>query len=246
MSLKNSKDFYEKEAISYDERRWNTPAGKLIDSVQKEIFDDFTRDIEGIEVLEIGAGTGRFTTILLDKGNFVTAIDISSSMIEQLRNYLKDHSNKDNLKILIGDARKIELKTSSIDAVVSINALSHISEHKKVFAEVSRILKPRGVFIFNVPNYLSLYLPFGLYVNLREKSVTRDVYTRWYSFSEISRALSSVNMEIEDVRGQLHIPTSSPSIIVNVIKLIDRQLRRGFYTKFAPILFFKARKRKVE
>lgn len=245
MGIQGSKDFYEKEAPSYDSRRWQTSVGQFVYSSQMEIFKSFANEVRNKKVLDIAAGTGRFTKVLLDKNNSVTALDISGPMLEQLRNLLKDHPNKDNLTVLLGDARNIEIKTASIDTVVMINALSHIPEHTKVFAEVSRILKPDGFFIFNVPNYLSLYLPFGLYVNLRKKSVTRDVYTRWYSFSEISRTLSSLNMEIEDLRGQLHIPTSSPPIIVTIIKRIDRQLRSGFRARLAPILFFKVRKRGV-
>lgn len=243
MDLKNSQGFYEEEARSYDNRRWNTSAGRLIDFVQKGILDDFTRDVKCLDVLEIGAGTGRFTSMLLDKGNTVTALDISSAMLEQLNDRLKDHPKKDNLKVLIGDARDMNIiRTSSLDGVISFNALSHIPEHKRVFAEVSRVLKPGGFFIFNIPNYLSLYLPFGLYVNLRKKSVTRDVYTRWYSLSDISRTLSSLNMDIQDIRGQLHVPTLTPDFIIPLIKVIDNQLRSGIRARFAPILFIKARK----
>lgn len=234
--------FYEKEAKDYDIRRWLTPAGRLVNAVQMEIFGSLVGELTNLRILEIAAGTGRFTKVLLENGNSVIAFDISSSMLEQLKQNLKDHPNYGRLQIIVGDARTMELESCSVDVVVCFNALSHIPEHKRVLTEVYRVLKPGGFFLFNFPNYLSLYLLFGLYVNLRKKSITRNVYTRWYSLKEFSRDLMSSGFKIENIKGQLHLPTWTPSFIVPFMSLIDNKLRNGIGTKFAPILFIKAKK----
>jgi len=242
MESENSKKFYDDEASSYDAKRWLTPAGQLVNAVQMEILKKLARELTNLKILEIAAGTGRFTKVLLEQSNSVTALDISSTMLEQLKQRLKKHPSYGRLQIIIGDARNMALGLRPVDVVVCFNALSHIHEHRRVLTEVYRVLKPGGLFLFNIPNYLSLYLPFGLYVNLRKKSVTRDVYTRWYSLKEILRDLMASGFQIEDVKGQLHMPTWTPSIIVPFIRVIDSKLRNGIGTKFAPILFVKARK----
>ncbi|MEN8265184.1 MAG: class I SAM-dependent methyltransferase, partial [Nitrospirota bacterium] len=231
-----------REAGSYDSMRWLTRAGKLINSVQIEIMEDFIKDLSHGDFLEVASGTGRFTKVLLEKNFSVTSIDISSSMLEQLKQKLKDHPNIKNHKMLVSDARDMELKSSTFDGVVCFNALSHIPEHKRVLKEVYRVLKPGGRFIFNIPNYLSVYLPFGLYVNLRKKSITRDVYTRWYTFNEIKNDLEELGFSIEKVKGQFHFPTSTPSFLLPFLKNIDRGLRNGFMVKLSPVLFIEARK----
>ena len=240
MTLENSKKFYESEAHSYDDKRWLTPAGRIVNIVQIEIFKELVKDVKNLNVLEIGAGTGRFTSILLEQGNYVKALDISVSMLEQLKKRLNGHSK--HLQTIISDARKLGIETSSTDVVVSINALSHIPEYKKVFMEVLRVLKKGGTFIFNIPNYLSLYFPFGIYVNFRKKSVTRNVYTKWYTFNEIANELQSLGFEIESIRGQLHIPPVTPRLIMPAILRIDRKIRNGSGVKLAPILFIKVKK----
>jgi ubiquinone/menaquinone biosynthesis C-methylase UbiE len=242
MILENSKDFYESEAQNYDDKRWLTPSGKMVNVVQQEIFRELAEDIEGLKVLEIGAGTGRFTKILMEQGNFVKALDTSASMLDQLKKRLNGHPYYTHLQTIISDARKMDIETSSVDVVVTINALSHIPEYKKVFVEILRVLKQGGTFIFNIPNYLSIYFPFAIYVNLRKKSITRNVYTKWYTFKEIANELQSLGFEIESIRGQLHIPPVTPRLIIPVIQRIDRKIRNSSGVKLSPILFIKTKK----
>lgn len=242
MEYENPLSFYEKEAGNYDSMRWLTPAGKLINSIQIEIMDDYIKDLSDGNFLEVASGTGRFTKFLLDKGLSVTSLDISNSMLEQLKQKLKDHPYIKNHKMIVGDARDMMLSSSTFDIVVCFNALSHIPDHKKVLHEVSRILKTGGNFIFNIPNYLSVYMPFGLYVNCRKKSITRNVYTRWYTMEEIKKDLERAGFSLEEIKGQLHFPSSTPSFLLPVLKIADKSLRTGFMARLAPILFVKAKK----
>lgn len=242
MESENPLKFYNIESSSYDSMRWFTPAGQLINAVQIEIFNDFIKNISNANFLEIAAGTGRFTHVLLEKGYSVTAVDISVSMLKKLKTNLKAHHNYKYLTIIVGDATNTKLDSSSFDGVVCFNALSHIAKHKDVFVEVYRVLKPGGLFLFNIPNYLSIYLIFGLYVNLRKKSITRNVYTIWYSFKKIKRDLEEIGFYVEEVKGQMHFPNYTPSFLLFLAKILDKSLRNGNKAKFAPIIFIKARK----
>lgn len=242
MRPENTLKFYEEEASSYDKKRWLNPAGQYINNVQLEILKEFIINLSHCNSLEIAAGTGRFTKVLLEKGFSVTAIDISSSMLEQLKLKLKNYPNYKHLKTIVCDARNIDLSLSTYDVVICFNALSHISEQKKILTEVYKVLKVGGIFLFNFPNYLSVYLPFGLYVNLRKKSVTRNVYTKWSSFKKIKRDLEEKGFHIDEIKGQLHFPSGSPSLLLPTLKAIDKNLRKGFKAKLCPILFIKARK----
>ena len=238
--MDNSKTFYEAEADTYDRRRWLTPAGRMVNAGQTEILKNFIYHMSNYKILEIAAGTGRFTEILLDQKNIVTALDISASMLQQLKRRLSGHPNFNQLLTIVGDARSIQLPSSSVDVVLCFNALSHISEHERVFREVQRVLKPDGLFLFNIPNYLSLYFPFGVYVNLRKMSVTRDVFTKWYTHNEIKTDLEKIGFKILDIKGQLHVPTKTPSFILPLVKVIDSKVRNTPISAIAPILFVKA------
>ena len=45
---------------------------------------------------------------------------------------------------------------SSFDGVVCVEVLEHIDGHERLFREVSRVLKPGGVFLFTTPNVMSI------------------------------------------------------------------------------------------
>jgi ubiquinone/menaquinone biosynthesis C-methylase UbiE len=237
-----SQGFYEQEASQYDSRRWLTPAGQLISNVQRDILRDFATEVRNKQVLEIGAGTGRFTEVLLEQDNDVIAFDISNPMLQKLRQRLKSHPNYKLLRTILGDARIMGVESSSVDAIVCFNALSHIPEHKRVFHEIQRVLRPGGLFLFNIPNYLSLYYPIGLYVKWREKSVTRNVYTMWYDPKKIMRQLKIQGFKIMDIKGQLHVPTMTPPILLQLVRYIDGKMRNGKSLILAPIIYIKAQK----
>jgi ubiquinone/menaquinone biosynthesis C-methylase UbiE len=242
-SSENSLKFYEEEAKKYDSKRWRTLAGQLTNDVQLKIFEDsIATNLSNCNSLEIASGTGRFTKVLLDRGGIVTAMDISRSMLDELELKLKEHPNFKSLRRIVGDARSMELSTATFDLVVCYNALSHISEHKKLIAEIYRVLKPEGEFLLNIPNYLSVYLPFGLYVNLRKRSIARNVYTRWYTFKEVKRDLAEAGFDILEAKGQLHFPPATPSFLLPLLNAADEYLRNSFLLRFAPTLFIKAKK----
>jgi len=242
MCEEGSRGFYETEAEKYDELRWTSQGGKYTHEVQRKIIHSMLRDISGLDVLEIGAGTGRITQELLAQSRSVTAFDVSESMLTKLRERLKTHPNIHKLTTVLGDARDVDLAASSADIVLCVNCISHIPDFEKVYREAYRLLREKGNLILNFPNYLSLYFPFGLLVNARKKAVLRDVYTKWYSIRETRRALSSIGFNIAIMQGQFHIPKGVPRKFFPVIRSLDRTLREGSLMKFAPIIFLKATK----
>jgi SAM-dependent methyltransferase len=52
----------------------------------------------------------------------------------------------------IGTGEQLPYSDSTFDVVVSANVLEHLTEPEKVFAEIARVLKPGGVFLFKTPN----------------------------------------------------------------------------------------------
>jgi len=234
-------DFYQREADNYDNRRWSSPAGIIVNVVQLKIVEDFTSDLSCRKCLEIGAGTGRFTRVLLEKFTEITACDISDAMLDKLRSRWKSHPRYQFLHMVQSDVTNMPFNLE-FGIVLCINALSHIFKFKDVIASAHKALETNGIFLLNIPNYLSLYLPFGLFVNFRKKSLTRNVYTRWYSFREIKRVMEEVGFRLEEVKGQLHFPTWTPSFLLPLLKIIDKNFRNGLRARFAPIVFIKARK----
>lgn len=89
------------------------------------------------DVLDLGAGTGKLTTRLVERGLDVVAVDPIAEMLELLKSALPD------TPALLGTAEQIPLPDSHVDAVLVAQAW-HWFDLERAVAEVARVLRPGG------------------------------------------------------------------------------------------------------
>lgn len=104
----------------------------------------------GKTVLDLGAGTGKFTPRLVDTGAMVIAVEPVPAMLAKLSAALPQ------VRALAGTATAIPLPDASVDAVVCAQAF-HWFATPEALDEILRVLKPGG--------------KLGLVWNLRDASV---------------------------------------------------------------------------
>jgi SAM-dependent methyltransferase len=119
------------------------------------------QDLEGIvldgvvlersaEVLEIGCGIGRLLVPLAKRVTVAHGVDISPVMIEKSKEYAADAPN---VKTALTDGSLAHLATESLDFVFSFIVFQHIPDRapiRRYVEETARVLKPGGVFRFQV------------------------------------------------------------------------------------------------
>ena len=89
------------------------------------------------DVLDLGAGTGKLTTRLVERGLDVVAVDPIAEMLEVLRASLPE------TRALLGTAEDIPLEDNSVDAVLVAQAW-HWFDPERAIPEVVRVLRPGG------------------------------------------------------------------------------------------------------
>ena len=89
------------------------------------------------DVLDLGAGTGKLTTRLVERGLQVVAVDPIAEMLEMLRTALPD------TPALLGSAEQIPLPDNAVDAVLVAQAW-HWFDQERAVAEIARVLRPGG------------------------------------------------------------------------------------------------------
>lgn len=89
------------------------------------------------EVLDLGAGTGKLTTRLVERGLNVIAVDPIPEMLELLTSSLPE------TPALLGTAEEIPLPDDSVDAVLVAQAWHWFDEERAV-KEIARVLRPGG------------------------------------------------------------------------------------------------------
>ncbi len=88
-------------------------------------------------VLDLGAGTGKLTVRLVERGLDVVAVDPIPEMLEVLSRSLPQ------TPALLGTAEEIPLPDNSVDAVVVAQAW-HWFDVQRATAEIARVLRPGG------------------------------------------------------------------------------------------------------
>ncbi|MFF1251270.1 class I SAM-dependent methyltransferase [Pseudarthrobacter sp. NPDC058329] len=89
------------------------------------------------DALDAGAGTGKFTALLLDLGLSVTALDPSADMLEQLR------AHYPGATAVQANAEATGLPTAAFD-VVSVAQAWHWCDALEASTELARVLRPNG------------------------------------------------------------------------------------------------------
>ena len=94
-------------------------------------------DGEARIVLELGAGTGKLTSVLVDQGHAVHATDPDRAMLDVLEQRVPGASVKQ------ASAEEIPVNDRSVDVVVVAQAF-HWLDSERALPEIARVLRPEG------------------------------------------------------------------------------------------------------
>ena len=116
----------------------------------------------GGQVLEVGCGQGRGVEILLDGfgAQRVHAFDLDLRMVARARRRLA-RRNPQQVLLTVGDVTRIAADDSSFDAVFDFGAIHLVPDWQTAVAEVRRVLKPGGIFYFELVTSRLLRLPYA-------------------------------------------------------------------------------------
>ncbi|WP_349827939.1 class I SAM-dependent methyltransferase [Brevibacterium litoralis] len=120
-------------------------------------------DLDRKQVLEVGCGAGQCSRWVALQGAVATGIDLSSGMLEQAARMQRDNPLPAGVTpptYLEADARKLPFPSGSFDlAFSSYGALPFVKDADAVLAEVDRVLRPGGLFVFSVTHPLRWMFP---------------------------------------------------------------------------------------
>lgn len=111
--------------------------------------------LKDMDVVELGAGTGRITCLLAPLVRSITAFDASAAMLDVARRKLVDQPSR-NWRLLAADNRRIPLPYHCADLVISGWSICYLADwggadwQVQLFislAEMKRLLRPGGTII---------------------------------------------------------------------------------------------------
>lgn len=137
-------DYYKK----YDEenRLVQAKAQRIEFITTKYILDEIIPSKASI--IELGAGTGRYSFYFASEGHQVTATDVVPKHVKEMKNKLKEKENF-NIEIELLDAIDLSRYSDNcFEVVLSLGPLYHLREkekRKKSISESIRVLKEGGI-----------------------------------------------------------------------------------------------------
>lgn len=96
----------------------------------------------GLDILDVGCGTGEMSLVLSEMGHKVEGIDLSEKMLARARE--KARSSRQKIRFSIGDAESPKFDSGRFDVIVSRHVLWTLPHPDKAMEEWKRILKANG------------------------------------------------------------------------------------------------------
>lgn len=147
---RNNLDIYDDVAAHWwsDDLRWVRTLKNLVPG--RLAWFDRHIDWNGLGILDLGCAGGFMAEALTSRGAHVTGIDPASQAIKAARAHVK--ATGQSIRYDIGIGEDLPYEEGSFDAVVCVDVLEHVTNLTEVLAEVARVLKPGGAFLYDTIN----------------------------------------------------------------------------------------------
>jgi ubiquinone/menaquinone biosynthesis C-methylase UbiE len=189
-------EWYQADEVAqeYDVKRFSR-GGRLIDRREKRAVLDALNPLDDRKVLEIACGTGRFTTMLAERGADIVGLDISSAMMAEGRKKARAAGVADNIEFIRGDAARLPFPDDHFDTVFAMRFFHLADTPAKFLAEMCRVSKEQVFFdTFNDRSTRVLYnwlLPMG---------------SRLYGHDEVKRLIDGAGLTLTGASHDFVLP----------------------------------------
>lgn len=143
---------HDPDVVTHVEREtWNRSAASYLDSAAKltthavNLLIEAARLTSESRALEVGCGPGHITKMMADTGARVTGIDLAPGMVKVARE-LYPH-----IEFQEANAEHLPFDAETFDAVLVNFAIHHFARPEQACADIRRVLKPGGRFVFAGP-----------------------------------------------------------------------------------------------
>jgi SAM-dependent methyltransferase len=173
-------------------------------------------------------GVEQFFFDIIPAQSDVVAIDVSLEIVAQAKSQARRRGMETG-GYLCGDVKKLPLKDSSIDLIISDSTLDHFPTEAEIITaleELGRVLKDGGTLILTIDNPGNLtYPPYFIIRSWMKLGLSPYFIGRTLSLNHLRRALAEIGLVVEANTAILHYP--HPDGLVRWLERSLRFLSRG-------------------
>ncbi len=164
----------------------------------------------GVDVLDVGCGSGTLLGLLKQRGFRVNGLDFSAEAAAIAK-------AENGVDVAVGSLEEAHFPAESFDVVTLFHVMEHVTNPRLVLAEVSRVLKPNGVAILQVPNIESWQFKiFG--ARWYGLDIPRHVID--YSRNSMLKLLADSGFVVNRIR-HFNLRDNSPALVSSVFPSLD-------------------------
>lgn len=182
---------------------------------------------EGMNICEIGAGTGRYSLHYAKKGFKVTSVELVNSNIEVFKQNLKENYD---INIHQGNALDLNmLDDNQFDITLVLGPLYHAytkEDQFKMIEEAKRITKANGLIYIAFIPHDSVILSWGLYEENFETSLKDGELNENFEFTNVPENIFSF-VTIDEIKELTKIAKLNKLHIVNtdgLSEILEKQI----------------------
>jgi 2-polyprenyl-6-hydroxyphenyl methylase/3-demethylubiquinone-9 3-methyltransferase len=118
--------------------------------MRRVLTEQLGLDLADLEILDVGCGGGLLAEEFAALGARVTGVDPSTESIEVARTHA--HENGFQIDYRLGVGEDLPFAAETFDAVYCCDVLEHVDDVHATVREIARVLRPRGVFLYDTIN----------------------------------------------------------------------------------------------
>lgn len=129
-----------------EDKRLVSRHGQVEFAVTNKYIEEVIGERKGLNIIDIGAGTGRYTAYLESLGHNVTAVELVNKNVSQIKMKTKSAVVKQ------GNALDLKFKDESFDIALLFGPVYHLFEPKdklKAIMEAKRVVKKGGYILIS-------------------------------------------------------------------------------------------------
>ena len=171
---------------------------------KRKLFEEMKMDPRGKKALEVGCGGGILSEEIAMMGFDTTGIDPSEHSLNIAVNHARVSGL--NIKYEKGTGEALPYTDGSFDVVFCCDVLEHVRDLPKVMAEISRVLKQGGVFVFDTLNrtFISKLVAIKIWQDWKHWAFFPPDLHVWEMFikpKELKSLLLQNNFDFKEFRG---------------------------------------------
>jgi SAM-dependent methyltransferase len=218
----------------------------ILDAAERTVFRRVLEICDRPTLLDLGVGAGRTTKWLLPLTVHYVGVDVSPEMVE------RSQKRFSGIEFQVEDARKLSFRDKSFDVVFfSYNGIDYVDHPGRltVLAEVYRVLRPNGIFLFSTHNLdKTTREPFFGTGSLSFKLVT---LARYLVFSPLIitgkfRHLSMRRYEVKSIDYEIRNDPAHEHRLLTYYISAYKQVEQLKKAGFADVEMFNQQGRKVD